>query len=132
MAQAIAMLHERDPKVDLQQSVDTLVNLITPLGAGVLVAIYIPPDKTAGGIFLTENTRGEGKYQGKVGLVLRLGPIAFQEDATHRFGDAIPRVGDWIVFNVGETFSFELGKQRCRIIEDVAVRAIVDQPDIVY
>ena len=132
MAQAIAMLHKVDPRLELQRSVDSLVNLIIPLGAGVLVAIYIPPEKTVGGIILTDNTRGEGNYQGKVGLVLRLGPIAFQEDTTHRFGDAVPRVGDWVVFSVGETFSFELGKQRCRIVEDVSVRAIIDQPDIVY
>jgi co-chaperonin GroES (HSP10) len=132
MAQAIAMLHKVDPRLELQRSVDGLVNLITPLGAGVLVAIYIPPEKTIGGIILTDNTRGEGNYQGKVGLVLRLGPIAFQEDTTHRFGDAVPKAGDWVVFSVGETFSFELGKQRCRIVEDVSVRAIIDQPDIVY
>jgi co-chaperonin GroES (HSP10) len=132
MPQAVAMLHNADPKRDLQKQVDALVNFIQPLGTGVLVAVYQRPTRTAGGIILTDNTRGEDNYQGKVGLVLRMGPIAFEDDATHRFGSAVPKIGDWIVFNVGETFSFELGKQRCRIIEDVSVRAIVDQPDIVW
>ena len=132
MAQAIVMLHERDPKLELQRSVDELVNLVHPLGSGVLVAIYRRPEKTAGGIIMTDTSRGEDDYQGKVGLVMRLGPQAFQDDETHHFMPPIPKEGDWIVFSVGETFSFELGKQRCRIVEDVAVRAVVDQPDIVY
>jgi co-chaperonin GroES (HSP10) len=132
MAQAIAMLHKADPRSELQDKVDKLVGLIQPLGTGVMVAVYKRPARTAGGIILTDKTKDEDDYQGKVGLVLKLGPIAFEDDATHRFGDAVPKPGDWIVYNVGETFSFELGSQRCRIIEDVSVRAIIDQPDIVW
>ena len=132
MAQAIVMLHDRDPKLELQQAVVDLVNLVHPLGSGVLVAIYRRPEKTKGGIIMTDKSRGEDDFQGKVGLVMDVGPMAFQDDETHRFMQPVPKIGDWIVFSVGETFSFELGSQRCRIVEDVAVRAIVDQPDIVY
>jgi hypothetical protein len=39
----------------------------------VLVAIYIRPEKSAGGILLTPNYRKEDNYQGKVGLVVKIG-----------------------------------------------------------
>lgn len=132
MAQALLMVHDRDPKDVLLDELKDYLDLVQPVGAGVMVAVYQRPEKTVGNILLPDKYRGEDVYQGKVGLVLAMGPIAFSEDASHRFGERIPQVGDWIVYSVGETFSFELGKVRCRMVEDVSVRAIVQQPDIIY
>ena len=42
-------------------------------GNQVLVAIYQRPNKTASGIYLSDGVRAEDQYQGKVGLVLKLG-----------------------------------------------------------
>jgi hypothetical protein len=132
MAQAMSMLHERDPRDELWEGVSEFLGQIEPLGSGVVVAIYVRPEKLKSGLILSRaHTPNEDLYQGKVGLVLKLGPIAFLEDDSHRFGERTPRPGDWIVSSVGETFAFTLGKVPCRIVEDVSVRAIVDQPDIV-
>src|SRR3954465_12531923 len=71
-------------------------SLPVPTGYNVLVAIYVRPAKTKGGIILTDKTRAEDKHQGNVGLVLAIGPDAFQ-DAKFRSG-AWCSVGDWILF----------------------------------
>lgn len=129
MSRAWPMVHETDPKVAILADVDPHTGDIAVLGARLLVAVYVRPERTKGSIILSDNTRDEDRYQGKVGLVLRLGPIAFQDDATHRFGAVVPRIGDWIVFSVGDTFAFDLGERRCRTVEDVDVHLIVQSPD---
>jgi co-chaperonin GroES (HSP10) len=131
MAQAIQMQHETDPRDEILTDVASFLPDISVMGARLLVAPYIRSKQTRGGIFLPDNTRAEDKFQGKVGLVLALGPLAFRDDETHRFGDKTPKVGDWIVFAVGDTFGFELGTRRCRAVEDVDVHLIVQRPDII-
>jgi hypothetical protein len=132
MAQALIMVHEHDPKQELLRELGGLHERIELLGSGVLVAVYVRPERMAiGNLVLPEKYRDEDLHQGKVGLVLKAGPIAFEDDATHRFGNRIPTRGEWVVCSVGETFAFMLGKVKCRVVEDVSVRAIIDQPDIV-
>lgn len=132
MAQAIQMLHAADPAQVILKDIGDKAKGLRIMGTAILVAPYVRDGKTAGGILLAPKTRDEDKYQGKVGLVLQVGPIAFADDATHRFGSVIPKVGDWVLYNVGDTFSFELGERRCRVVEDVNVKAILAKPDVVW
>lgn len=129
MAHAIAMVHDEDPRDTIMRDID--LSDVQVLGARVLVAVYVRPKQSAGGIYLPDKTVDEDKYQGKVGLVLALGPIAFEDDQTHRFGEIKPEVGDWVVFSVGDTFGLELGKRRCRSVEDVDVHMILHRPDAI-
>lgn len=131
MAHAISMVHDEDPKDSILREITPFLDNVTVLGARVLVAVYVRPKSTAGGIYLPDKTIDEDKYQGKVGLVVGLGPIAFADDDTHRFGAVKPKVGDWIVFSVGDTFGLEIGKRRCRSIEDVDVHLILPRPDMI-
>jgi co-chaperonin GroES (HSP10) len=131
MAQAIQMARDADPKAEILSEVGPFLPNVVVLGARLLVAVYVRAERTAGGILLPGQTRGEDKYQGKVGLVLAAGSLAFQSDETHRFGGVTPQMGDWVVFSVGDTFAFELGKQRCRAVEDVDVHMILSRPDII-
>lgn len=129
--QALKMLHVNDPAQEIKEELGTRVDALEPLGAQILVGVYVRPAKTAGGIILADSTIGEDDYQGKVGLVLKLGPLAFHEDDTHRWGDSVPKVGDWIMYRVGDTFSCKIGKRTCRFVEDVDVKAIVQSPDAI-
>lgn len=131
MPKALAMVHDDDPRQALKEKLGSTIDHVVPLGTGVMVAVYKRPERTKSGLYLADNTRGEDDHQGKVGLVLRCGPTAFEEDASHRFGGLVPKQDDWIIYSVGETFAFMLGDVKVRIVEDVHIRAIVDQPDIV-
>jgi co-chaperonin GroES (HSP10) len=93
--------------------------------------VYERPDRTKGGVLLADRTREEDLYQGKVGLVVKLGNLAFVEDESHVWGERKPKEGDWVCYRVGDTFPFIVGKRTCRFVQDVNVRAILHRPDIV-
>jgi hypothetical protein len=69
-------------------------------GQQVIVAVYIRPNFTAGGLIAGTKMQKEDIYQGKVVLILKCGPDAFQGDESYAkamFGDAPPpTVGDWV------------------------------------
>lgn len=128
--------HETDPKLEILAAVGDAVQCFSMLGSRVLVAIYVRPEKSAGGILRPSSNRDEDKWQGKVGLVVAKGPLAFTESDTHHWGDAKPNVGDWVMFRVGDTFPFALGPgadaRNLRIVEDVNVHAILSRPDVAW
>jgi co-chaperonin GroES (HSP10) len=132
VAHAIEMVHDEHPRDTIWAEVRPHLDDVRVLGARVLVAVYVRPEKTKSGLFLTSKSVEEDKYQGKVGMVLALGPIAFQDDASHRFGSVTPQVGDWVVYNVGDTFAMEIGERRCRAVEDVDIAMIIQHPDGVW
>src|SRR5580765_4889360 len=133
MAIAMQMVHAVDPKEEIMTAVQPFLADVQPLGTSVLVGVYVRPTMTKGGIMLvdTVGARKEDEYQGKVGLVLALGEKAFTEDATHQWG-VTPKVGYCVAVNVGETWALELGSRRCRVVEDVRMRLIVQRPDILW
>jgi len=132
--QALKMVHTVDPAEEIRAEVQSYIEEIEVLGSQVLVAAYIRPEKTVGGIILPDtpnSARAEDEFQGKVGLVLKSGPIAFKDDDTHKFGDRIPQPGDWVLYRVGDTFPLKIGKRHCRFVEDVSIKAILKRPDSV-
>lgn len=129
---AIEMVHDEDPKDTIRKAVGPYLDAIEVMGARILIGVYQRPEKTAGGIILTGDTRNEDRYQGKIGLILKMGPLAFQDDASHSFGPNPPKVGDWVLCRVGDTYPLLLGKHTCRFAEDVAVQAVVKRPDMVF
>jgi len=66
----------------------------------VLVGTYIRPEKTAGGIIRPKEVVQEDEFQGKVGLVLKSGPLAYAdwEDPAERGEMAEP--GSWVVYAI--------------------------------
>ena len=134
-----AMLHEIEPRALIQDKVGDLKN-VEIFGNDVLIAIYKRPEKTKSGIILSEKYRDEDIYQGKVGLVLKIGPVAFVDEDNNTFRDI--RVGDWVVFRPSDgwqvtlnTLKGNISKENtvdCRILSDVSIRMRVLHPDSIY
>jgi co-chaperonin GroES (HSP10) len=124
------MSHEADPKKLILDALGSAVPMT--MGAKVCVATYIRPSKTGGGIIRPDSHKREDVYQGKVGLIIGMGPIAFKETKDVAFGGVVPKLHDWVIFSStnGSPFSF-LGLH-CRFIDDVQLHAIVEDPDSVY
>ena len=129
MYNALEVIHDKDPKQEIWDDLTGYIDGMEPLGAQVLVGIYKRPERLQSGVYIPSETMDEDNHQGKIGLVLKLGPIAFEEDSTHRFGTVIPKIGDWVLYRVPDTFRFVLGKRHCRFVEDVNIRAIIARPD---
>lgn len=141
MAQPIRLLHQVDPRQQITEAAEPWVKNIKIRPYDVMLAMYLR-DKVVGekitlsGIHLPDNGVGtlkEDLYQGKVGLVMKVGSLAFTDESDHRWQDFTPSVGDWVVINVGDTFSFDVpGGWRIRIVDENLVRAIIPAPDMVW
>ena len=73
-------------------------------GRIVMVAMFVRPRLSVGrSIEITEEMQAEDIYQGKTGLIVGMGPGAFQGDDSYiaaMFGkNPHPAIGDWVVFH---------------------------------
>ncbi|HQU24996.1 MAG TPA: hypothetical protein PKX13_12025 [Acidiphilium sp.] len=129
------MTHGVDPRGELMKSMGDLDG-IDVMHNQILVAIYKRPEKTAGGIFLSDKTRGEDVYQGKVGLVVKKGPLAFVDDGRNDFRGQDVEVGDWVGYRIQDGWSLIVngpdGPVNCRMLEDVHIKLRVSSPDEIY
>lgn len=130
------MHHEKDPKAEILEKLNGAHFNYHPIGADILVATYMLPEKTSGGIILSDyGTKNENEYQGRVGLVLGLGPLVNSKEIDEFFGGRLPEIGDWIVFRGGDTYTFKLGgkdKWPCRTVEAKLVRGFITDPDLIW
>ena len=90
------------------------------------------PEKTKSGIILSDQTRSEDRYQGKVGLVLKKGPTAFVDPDNKWFVDTDVEVGDWVYFRVTDGWSINVHGVSCRMLEDTDIRGSTKYPDAVW
>lgn len=124
----------------------------------VLVASYIRPEKTAGGIIRPDQVREEDKWQGKAGIVLAMGPIAFNFEevveyandlqvvsstsmidrlAEARRAHDVPDVGDWVFFRNSDAWDSALQiapgvGAHCRFIFDSDIIGRIDDPSAIW
>lgn len=83
-----------------------------PTGYHVLAVQYIRPQKSSGGIIFADKSKSEDKWQGRVGLVLALGPDAYSDTAKFPSGPWC-KPGDFIVWPAVEaaTSRIEYGQR---------------------
>lgn len=101
-------------------------------GNRVLVGMYERPERTAGGLILTQQTRAEDEHQGKAGVVLVLGHSAFQSDDHFDFGPDTAKPGDWVSLWVTDGRKIKINGQLCRIVRDQDILLKIPAPDTVY
>jgi co-chaperonin GroES (HSP10) len=128
---AMLMEHEVDPAKNLSDSVGD-ISKVEVFNNQLLVAVYVRPQKTKSGIYLTDKTTDEDRYQSKVGLVLKKGPMAFDDNTGQWFKDVEIEVGDWIVFRPSDGWSITVNNVLCRMIDDTNIKGRVDNPDRVW
>lgn len=129
------MVHDKDPKEVIFDQYKPYLDDLRPLYSLVVVAIYQRPEMTRGGIILTQQTREEDVYQGKVGLVIKLGTRAFEDTDKVAFKDTErAKVGDWVVFRASDGFPMDVGSKdnHTRWLNDVNIKAIIKDPDQIW
>jgi co-chaperonin GroES (HSP10) len=131
MGNVVAMSHDENPKQRILSEIGNIDD-IQVLNNQVLVAVYVRPEKTKGGIFLPGQAREEDRFQSKVGLIVKSGPIAFVDENGKWFRDADINVHDWIVFRPSDGWNITINGVLCRMLEDTSVRAKVSGPDQVW
>ena len=96
MAECYVLSEERvlDPSL-IDKSI--LDRLPSPSGWRILILPFRPPNKTAGGILLSNKTVDENQVQTVAGYVLKVGPLAYQDKEKFPFG-AWCKEKDWVIF----------------------------------
>jgi co-chaperonin GroES (HSP10) len=127
----MVMTHNTDPKQDLIDKVGNIDD-IEIFNNKILVAVYVRPEKTKSGIYLPDAHRDEDKVQGKVGLVMKMGPEAFDDPNGTWFNGIKVNSGDWVVFRPSDGWSITINGVLCRMLDDTNVRGRIRQPDQVW
>lgn len=131
------MTYEQNPKDGLLSKLDKAYERVDLFGAKVLVAtfrrdLYAQDAKTKGGIIVPEKVIKEDIYQGRVGLVLKLGPLAFVEghDGITFSGKSV-KFGDWVFYRPQDGIGTSLNGIHCRILDDDSITGTIDNPELV-
>jgi hypothetical protein len=98
----------------------------------VLVATYFRPEKTSGGIIRPSENVVEDTFQAKVGLVLKMGPDAFEDDDRVSFRGQRCEVGEWVGFKIGDTWQMLIRDVPCRLVQDANIRLRLTDPTVVF
>lgn len=128
----MAMIHDEDPAQVIWDKLNNRLAEVRVFGNQVLIGVYLRPEKTKSGLYISDKTRQEDQWQGKAGLVLKMGDKAFVSDENYDFGTDKVEVGDWVVIFVGDGHKLDINGQLCRMVEDQHIRLKIPAPDLVW
>lgn len=135
---AIAQAAQYDPRKALLDSAGPLTDYEI-FHNFVLVATYVPSEKI-GSIIVPDRSMSEARFQGKIGLVLKCGPLAFEDDTTVKFGGVRIDQGDWVLYRPSDGIELFIKDYMglandglaCRLIEDSLIKGRVTNPALIY
>lgn len=106
----------------------------TLYGSRVLVATA-PAMTKIGSIYTTDKSKDESRFQGKAGLLLRVGPTAFKYDPrypSYEWEGSCPLVGNWVYYWNSSLREIGIGGVSCRIGYDSDIIGVVSDPEAIY
>lgn len=133
----VEVKHIGNPAVELMKRIGDVPTGVVQFGR-VLVAVYQPPmvTTTAGGIHLTDQVSqkdlDEFLYQGKVGLVVAKGSMAYVDDDHVKFHGVNNELGDWIWFRPSDGIACEVNEVFCRILNERDIIGRIPHPDYIW
>lgn len=99
----------------------------------VMIATYIRPEKTVGGIIRPESNVDEDIFQGKIGLVVKKGPLAFLDDGATRFHGQNVEIGEYILYRPSDAFDLTVRGVHCRLVPDASIKVMkIRDPDMFF
>ena len=100
----------------------------------VLLATYIAPEKSVGGIIRPGRNIDEDRFQGKCGLLLKVGPTAFKynRSSERAFEGTKPALMSWVVYRPSDGWEISLNGVSCRLIRANMLRGMVSDPSVVW
>lgn len=101
----------------------------------VITATYYLPKKIGEGkvtLILPDSVHDEALSQGKIGLVIAKGPLAFKSSAHLDFCGQNVEIGDWVQYDILEGRQFTADRVHCRRLKDTQIVMRVPDPKLVY
>jgi co-chaperonin GroES (HSP10) len=128
--------YRNDPRGFLLDRCEMWMKACTVFHNWVITATYFLPDylgeSRKKGIILPDVTHDEALYQGKIGLVIGKGPLAFRDDEHVKFQGQDVEVGEWVQYDVMEGRQFTADRVHCRRLKDTQIVMRVPDPRLIY
>lgn len=135
---------EYDPKKEILDKLGDISSVEIAQNE-VLIAIYMRPEKTAGGIVVPGSNLKEDRYQGKAGLVIKIGTACRFQRTDAQTGASYGldiKLYDWVVVRPSDTWTLDLNADKkafslldfvpVRLVYDDQIRMRVPSPEMVY
>lgn len=98
----------------------------------VLLGTFIRNERTAGGIIRPTEVLQEDEHQGKVGLVLKAGPLAYADWEDDEARGKSAELHTWVVYAIKDSWPVQINGTACRFIAYDKIRMQVPEPSMVY
>lgn len=132
-------LAQRSSDISFKQVVKEMFGNHEPLegwkvpGRNVVVATYVRHGKTKGGILMPDKSVEEDRWQGKVGLVLRLGHAAFKygewNGRDYAYDGPKAKVWDYITFHTSDARESSYAGLSIKYIHDSLILGVIPEHD---
>lgn len=125
-----------DPKKFLLEKCKDFQDNIELFHNTIMVATYYLPAyhvfPSGQRLYRSGETLDEALWQGKVGLVVAKGKMAFVDDEYRKFHGQNVDIGDWVYFDRIDGRQLTINRVHCRKLKDVEVIGRVKVPYMVY
>lgn len=128
----MVMQHDVEPKEAIYKAIEGYIENIEVFNNQILVATYMRPEKTKSGLYIPEKNRGEDQWQSKIGLVIKMGPTAFNDSSGEWFKDVNIQINDWVILRPSDGWNISINGVPFRMIEDIHIKGRVSNPDFVW
>jgi hypothetical protein len=95
-----------------------------------LPAFELLPNGTK--FFRSEKSHDEALWQGKVGLVIAKGRLAFVDEPGVSFRGQNVEIGEWVQWDIHDARQCVLNRVHCRFVKDTQIIMTWDDPRLVY
>lgn len=124
-----------DPATVIRNAIgDALDHIPEIYGSLVLVATAPSPNKR-GSFIMPDKTNDEGRFQGKVGLILAWGPTAFEYDPqypSYKWSGPKPSVGDFVFYRTSDAWEVGINGVSCRFVPDDCIKGRVTDIEVIF
>ncbi len=135
-----AIAYANDPRAYILDRCKIFTSAITVDTNNILVATYFLPEsvnirgpgKTTVPFVIPQMVSNEAMWQGRVGLLLAMGPMAWVSDNKVDFGGTAHKIGEWLLYDRQDGRQIAVNRIHCRRLRDVDVWGATDDPYRVY
>ena len=121
-AAVIEYNEDQDPKQVVLDAILPLIEGLDIYRNEVLVVTAPNRNVSKGGIIIPEKYKKEQRFQGKIGLIVAMGEIAFKDDDLWPDHHRRPKVGTWVFYRTADTSECAIGGYSCWFIDDNKIR----------
>jgi hypothetical protein len=135
----LAKEYARDPKAFLMDRCELWMRNVRWMSNLVVCATYFLPafeivPGTDKPFYRSEKAQDEALWQGKVGLVIGMGPLAFVDEpalGVHFHGQKV-EIGDWVQWDIHDARQCTINRIHCRHLKDTQIIGVWSDPRLVY